>query len=177
MDTAERVDVIVPQANDIDKILDLPLAIAKGANSKNLIIRRYDFDGRQADYYLEAAEVLGLVQRESGMYLLTEDGMEYQRMSPQQRKMMVASSMISVPIVAIILGRLMTSNRKLLPKTEVESLIKKYTRIRGTTVKRRANCVIRWLEWIGVQTGTISIDGNSIRLNTASTASSQQTTL
>ena len=164
MDTAEKMEVTVPQANDVDKILDLPLAVAEGINTKNSIIRRYDFDGRQADYYLEAGEILGLVERESGMYLLTDDGTEYQGMNSNQRRMMVASKMVAVPIISIILGKLVTSDRKTLMKADVELVIRKYTDIRGTTIRRRANCVIKWLQWLGDQTGLLSVESKSIRL-------------
>src|SRR3989442_6233527 len=136
--------MIVPQANDIDKILDLPLAIADGANTKHQIITRYDFDGRQADYYLEAGEILELVKREGGMYLLTENGKKYRLMDPLQQKLMVIRKMIAVPIVAVILGELVASEKKVLSKDEIESLIKEHTNIRGTTVPRRAECLLKW---------------------------------
>jgi hypothetical protein len=44
-----EVDVMnVPQADDIEKILDIPLAISDRLNTKTKAIARYHFDARQA---------------------------------------------------------------------------------------------------------------------------------
>ncbi|MDG7002138.1 MAG: AAA-associated domain-containing protein [Nitrososphaerota archaeon] len=159
--------MIVPQANDIDKILDLPLAVADGANTKYRIIKRYDFDGRQADYYIEALGGLGLLKSESGMYSLTDEGRKYRRLDPLQQKLMIIRKMVALPIIAIVLGELIANDRRVISKDEIESLIKENTPIRGTTVPRRAECLFKWLGWIGDETGVLSIEGEVIRLRIA----------
>jgi len=159
--------LIVPQANDITKLLDLPLAIADGANTKHKITERYDFDGSQADYYLEAGDILGLAQRESGIYVLTEDGKKYRRMDSLRQKQMIIKKMIAVPIIATILGELIAGNKRVMTRDEIESLIKENTSIRGTTVSRRAACLFKRIGWIGDETGIFSIEGEVVTLRIA----------
>ena len=159
--------MIVPQANDIDKILDLPLAVADGENTKHQITKRYDFDGRQADYYIEAVGSLGLIKSDVGMYSLTDEGKKYRRMDPTQQKLMIIRKMVVLPIVAIVLGELIANDRRVLSKDEIESVIKENTAIRGTTVPRRAECLFKWLAWIGDETDVLSVEGEVIRLRIA----------
>ncbi len=52
-----------PQANDIDKIIDLILNFNNGLNNKWAISEFFGFDERQGDYYGNAAVYLGLLQK------------------------------------------------------------------------------------------------------------------
>lgn len=158
--------MIAPQADDIDKILDLPLAIAEGANTKHLVTKRYGFDGRQADYYLEAGEMLGLVRREDGLYTLSEDGKKYRRMDPTQQKLMIIRKMIATPLVSLILGELFVSEDKKITREQIEGTIEENTGIHRTTVGRRAQTLMSWFRWIGEETHAIHADSNVVRLAT-----------
>src|SRR2546425_2847801 len=124
----------IPQADDVVKILDLPLAVADGANTKRLVTKRYGFDERQADYYLEACEMLGLVNREEGIYILTREGKKYLQLDPPRQKLAIIRKMVVVPIVAQVVAELVTSETKVISKEEVESLIEEHAGIHGTTV-------------------------------------------
>ena len=163
----ERECMNAPQADDIDKILDLPLAIADGANTKYLVTKRYGFDGRQTDYYLEAAEILGLARRENGIYILSADGKKYLRMDPTQQKLMVIRKMIGVPIMSLLMGELVASGDKSISKEEIESLIEDHAMIHGTTVPRRARTLMTWFRWIGDETGVFSVDSDVVRMRVA----------
>jgi hypothetical protein len=164
--------MIVPQANDIDKILDLPLAIADGANTKQRIIKRYDFDGRQADYYLEVGEALELLKREGGMYYLTEDGKKYLRMDPQQQKLMVVRKMVAMPVVSSLLGELIASEGNVLSRNEIAIFIKEHTHIRGSTVARRVECIFKWLEWMADETEVFRVQRDTVGLRISEKLSS-----
>jgi hypothetical protein len=165
MDENDRL--IAPQADDIDKILDLPLAIAEGANTKYLLSKKYDFHGRQADYYLEAGEALGLVQREEGIYLLTDEGKKYRRLDPPRQKILVIRKMLVIPLMALILSYLISSPERSLSRNEIESILKKHVGIHGTTVPRRAQTLLVWFRWLGEETGVFSANPDAIQLRTS----------
>jgi hypothetical protein len=160
----EGVTLSVPQADDIVKILDLPLAIAQGANTKYLLRKHFGFDERQSDYYLEVGEMLGFVDREEGVYILTPDGKKYLHMDPPRQKLAVARRMLAIPIVAHVVAELITSERKVLSKDEVESIIEERAGIHGTTVPRRAHTMMTWFKWMGEETGVFSVEADLIRL-------------
>ena len=155
-----------PQANDIDKILDLPLAVADGVNTKYSLAKRYTFDEREADYYLTAGEILGLVQRKDGLCILTEDGKKYCRMDPMQQKLMVIRKMVSSQVVALIIAELVASDKKVISKDEIERLIEEPADVHRETLSRRTECLMKWFAWIGSEVGVFSADSDTVRIST-----------
>ena len=53
----------LPQADDVAKIADIPLAVKDGLDTAEALSTRYQFGRRQAFYYLQATESLGLIAR------------------------------------------------------------------------------------------------------------------
>ena len=160
----------VPQADDVVKLLDLPLAVAVGVNSKYQLSKRYKFAGRQADYYLEACELLGLIERHEGIYALSKDGSRYREMDPTQQKLTVARKMLATPIAAQVVSEMMVNEKKAISREEIESVIEEKSGITGATVKRRAQTLMAWFLWVGEITGTFLVDAYSIKLVVPGTA-------
>ncbi len=157
----------IPQADDITKVMDLPLAIADGKNTSKLIAKRYEFDERQSNYYLEAVEILGLASRGLTRYRLTEDGEKYLLMDVPQRKLMLIRKMVTVPIVTRIIADLLVSENKTLQRKDLERLIEESSRVGGSTVPRRAQTIIAWFRWLGEETGAFRIDADLLRMSMA----------
>ena len=70
-------DVPYPQANDLDKIIDIVTNFhSAGLSNKANIAQFFDFDERQGDYYLNAGYYLGLLKRvpHSTEFELTREG-------------------------------------------------------------------------------------------------------
>lgn len=156
----------VPQADDVEKILDLPLAIADGNDTKRKIWLRYRFDIRQADYYLEATELLGLAKKVRGTdtYTLTREGKKYRSMDPTQQKLMVIRKMLCLPITTLVVADIISSPRKSTTKDDIERLIEEHAGIHGSTALRRAQTLVAWLRWIGEQTSSFSVNQDEISL-------------
>src|SRR5690606_4873106 len=60
-----------PQANDLDKVVDLVTVVDDEVNSKHKIAEFFEFDERQGDYYANAACYLGLLERNDHRFELT----------------------------------------------------------------------------------------------------------
>ena len=57
-------DVPYPQANDLDKVIDIVTNFhSAGLTNKPAIAEFFDFDERQGDYYANAGYYLGLLKR------------------------------------------------------------------------------------------------------------------
>ena len=63
-----------PQANDLDKIIDLVSYIGNEEKSKFEIAEYFEFDERQGDYYANAGCYIGFLERNNDGYLLTPLG-------------------------------------------------------------------------------------------------------
>src|SRR5438093_9333112 len=117
--------------------------------------------------------MLGLVHREEGIYVLSEDGKKYRQMDPSQQKQMMIRKMIAAPIMAQVVAELVTSDGNAVSKKDIANVIEEHTRIRGTTVPRRARTLMNWFRWIGEETGVFSVDDDVVRLRITKADASQ----
>src|SRR5437879_13269211 len=108
------------QAPPIMKMMDLPLASAENIDTSKLVAARYGFDERQSTYYLEAAEVLGLITKRGTKYRLTEDGKKYLLMDISERKIILVKKMVLVPIITRVIAALMVKDKNTVYKQDLE---------------------------------------------------------
>ncbi len=149
--------------------MDLPLAIADGTNTSRLLAKRNRFDRRQSNYYLEAAEILGFISKRGAKYFLTEDGKKYLLMDVAQRKRMLIRNMVIVPIISRVIAELLAHEGEALVKKDLQQLIEGSSRMRGSTVPRRAHTLISWFRWLGEETGVFETKAESVKIRPAKT--------
>lgn len=154
----------VPQADNIAKIQDLPLAIEDGCNTPERISVRYDFDRRQALYYLQAASLLGLVVKRNTRYVLSGSGRQYANLTPGKRKDILLKRMLTCTIITSIIIELLVSPGHSLTRKRIVSIASHESGITGTTIARRARSILSWLTWIGEETGTMRISKERVSL-------------
>jgi hypothetical protein len=75
----------IPQADDVNKIIQFPLRVFEGYDTSEKMIDAFGFVKRQSSYYRHAAEILGLVEQDNNRYKLTDRGEEYLRL-PAEKK-------------------------------------------------------------------------------------------
>jgi hypothetical protein len=143
-------DVPYPQANDIDKIIDLVINSSKGLTNKIAIADFFDFDERQGDYYANAAIYLGLLKRkdDSSEFELTRTGMYlYTSLNRNKRNYLLLQQMLKKPTFNEIIS-IYYYNGDSVNIDNVAQIIQKYVNINKTTARRRASTVIQWIKWI-----------------------------
>ena len=69
-----------PQANDLDKVVDLVGMAAEAPRSKSEIAEAFGFEDRQGDYYGNAGCYLGLLRRSEEGFVLTSAGEAFHRL-------------------------------------------------------------------------------------------------
>lgn len=144
----EDLTIPFPQADDIDKVVDLLSVLDKGSVSTKELTDIFDFVGRQADYYRNAARYLGLLVQNritsKGRSLLSES----HRIN---RIEILARCMIARPVFreAIKILVLNDYNLQILSLKDIRKIIELHrTDISGDTIKRRSYTVKKWLEWL-----------------------------
>lgn len=140
-----------PQADRLEKVMDVVDAVAAGEDNALAIAGRYGFDLRQAGYYPAAADFLGLITRKSGRFRLTELGRRFTRLSRRNRHRLVLEQMAGRPVFRQAL-EWFAAHGGSIPDIEVaaDMIVKGWsgTRITGETITRRAQTVRRWLQWL-----------------------------
>lgn len=155
-DLSPQINVVykdlVPQANDLNKVIELIFKINEGIDEYKIVAEYFEFDRRQSSYYREAAEALGLVTTRGGKYLLTEAGKHLVTLQTEKRNLFMVKLMGEFELIKESL-RVLQSNGQL-KRSDIEALITKNSTLAETTVSRRAYSLIAWLKWIAEVTGT-----------------------
>jgi len=147
-------DVPYPQANDLDKIVDLVQFINEGLKDKNDISKFFDFDERQADYYSNAGVYLGFIKKveESGSFVLTAKGREFVSLKARSKRVhylveeMTNKKSFNEALKIFSRRNFNIDNVK---NEEIAAIIRDYRNELGkNTSKRRASTVKAWFKWI-----------------------------
>jgi hypothetical protein len=140
-----------PQANDLDKIVDLIALVDRTITTKTEIAEAFDFDERQADYYANAGIYLGFLVRSEDGFAVSELGQRFiGNKSLSIRTQIMVEQMLKRPVLraAFDLWRRRDFELHSLNQMEIAALIEKFTPLSGTTPARRASTVVRWLSWV-----------------------------
>jgi len=156
--TESRVEsepnVPYPQANDLDKVIDIITNFkSAGLTNKLAIAEFFDFDERQGDYYANAGYYLGLQKRvpDTTEFELTRVG-EYIAKSENRskRNLLLLKQMLKRPSFNEIIWLFDSKNRDLssINIDSISPIIQKHTGLNDTTARRRASTVISWMRWM-----------------------------
>jgi len=145
-------DVPYPQANDLDKVLDLVSLVHRGYHRKRFFADFFEMDERQGDYYANAGVYLGLLRKRGDRFLLTREGRSFAALdSRTARTGTVVAILARRPSFRELFRRWHSEGSKNAEPTreDIAGIIQKHTHLSGTTPVRRASTVAGWLEWIG----------------------------
>jgi len=140
-----------PQADDLDKVIDLIPLVAEGTGTKAGIAEAFEFDERQGDYYGNAARYLGLLDRQHRRFVLTELGRRFaQTRSAAERASILAQQIAARPTFHVLLGLLRQRGLQLdrILTAEIMNTVKEYKKLGQKTLRRRAGTVRSWLKWL-----------------------------
>ncbi len=87
----------IPQADDVNKIIQFPLRVFEGYDTSQKMIDAFGFVKRQSSYYRQAAQILGLVELDKNRYKLTASGEEYLRLPAEKNPALSVNCFLSFP--------------------------------------------------------------------------------
>lgn len=142
-----------PQADDLNKIVDLIQLNDYEIKTPQTILEFFEFSERQSYYYAGAAVYLGFIERVSQLLELTATGKSFaQIVSRSQRTKVLLAQMLKRPALRKSLELLMAHDFDLknVEIREIADIIQAETKLTGTTPLRRAATVKKWLAWMTV---------------------------
>jgi hypothetical protein len=137
-----------PQANDLDKVVDVVRAVEQGNFKTEELCDSFGFVPRQADYYRNAARYLDLIDgdavTELGVRLLSQNFRD-------NRNELLFRCLAARPIfrlcIQILSDRDFDVNR--ITVTEIEGVVSSVrSDLSSDTQRRRASTVRQWLKWL-----------------------------
>lgn len=161
---------IVPQADDLNKIVQLVEIVDDGNNTSALVADYFGFDLRQSSYYREAAEYLGLMEFDSNnLYSLTPLGSQLLLQSIESYPRFLAKLVVNSWIFVELIQRART--RGAFSVDDIDSVIQSVQksdgapRYSGDTVRRRRQTIVAWIGWLTNQFGCfVEISPHTYRL-------------
>jgi|688.fasta_scaffold221632_2 hypothetical protein len=145
----EPTDIPLPQANDLNKVIDLICLVEQGISELPELTETLGVVERQAYYYGDAAKYLGYV---TGRRVITGDGVLLaQERSRLGRVQMLLQRMLARPVLRASI--LYLQSRDFLfdavDSQDLASIIKTHrSDVTGDTVVRRASTIKNWLRWL-----------------------------
>ncbi|MFH0733131.1 MAG: translation elongation factor [bacterium] len=150
-----ELNIPFPQADSFERVVDLFSLLLESDLTLDEIKSNYAFDVRQAAYYISALQYLGLVEkinRDGEVYChLNNTGKRIVSMPFKQKYLEIAKCILQHEVFNKVLQAYFS---KAAPVTKEEAItIMKSCNIynvdkESSTVGRRAQTVIRWIEWI-----------------------------
>lgn len=135
-----------PQADDLRRVADAVDAVAAGVSNRVGLAARFDLDGRQADYYANAAAYLSFIHRGSKGFELTDLGMTLVSQPFSLRQTLLLRQILRRPVFRRAVSVLCETGR--FPSREqIAEWISCTTGLRGNTLHRRASTVLSWVRW------------------------------
>jgi len=162
----ELSDRMIPQADNLQKVIRLVREVSDGHNNAKRIAERLNFTTRQSSYYRQAAEILQLVTLTTNkIYNLTENGLRLIRANEKEITEILTEQITSIPIVEKILRKTFQQPGNELNIEDIVTLIINQTGLSEATARRRTRTLCKWFKWIEVKVGGIEVKDKSIILN------------
>jgi hypothetical protein len=165
--SSDRSKTVIPQADDVNKIIQFPLRVFEGYDTSKRMIDAFGFVSRQSSYYRQAAEILGLIISEDNYrYKLTPKGEQYLRLHSEKRAGFICKLLLEFPVMNNIFIDISTDRNRVVTKQEIIRLLKKKSLLTGSTLERRGRTIRSWFRWIRNNLGLVEIDkAGNIRID------------
>ena len=146
-----------PQADKFERVIDLLSLLVEYDLTKEYITQNYQFDIRQTDYYTNSAIYLGLIHKYTSRetkeitYALTDEGRNIMRKKHKSKNMSLVKHILEHEAFNKVFRKYFDLGHKPDHNTVCEIMRNCYIYNvckEGTTIPRRAQTVIGWLNWI-----------------------------
>ncbi|MDD6088415.1 MAG: hypothetical protein PUB69_03790 [Desulfovibrionaceae bacterium] len=143
-------EIPFPQADSLDRIINLCELLAKKSLSRDEITEEYAFDKRQTSYYTAAADYLNLVERGEKYYKLSKLGQSVMSSGYKTRQLKICELILSHKVFGEAF-KICLERGRIPDQSEIINLMKScnlYHIDSNSTYKRRASTISAWLNWI-----------------------------
>jgi len=169
-----RVDV--PQANDVNKIIQFPHSISVGYDTAKKMMEELCVVERQSSYYRQAAEILGLVTHDDKHhYRLTRTGQKLLDLPPAEKAAFVCKLLLGFSIMNKTFLQISVDRKRIVSRADIIEMLQDESHLTGDTLSRRAQTIIAWFRWIRNNLGLVEVERNgNVRFARQMTLSSRE---
>ena len=141
------INIPVPQADDLNKVIDLATLLLDNPLNKFQISEHFEFDERQGDYYAKAAQYIGIIEKNGRQFYLTKMGKQIVGIQNRdKRNVRTIQAILQTSLFHDIMVIFLDQNNNI-HETQVLNRLSEED-ISGSTLLRRKGTVTSWLNWI-----------------------------
>lgn len=145
--TFTPIEVTAPQADDLNKVVDLVTLLCLTAADKYQIADYFEFDERQGDYYANAGRYIGLIEKQEGFFKANETGQKLISIKNREnRNAFLVELILKTKLFNDLINLYFNQGNKIEDEQIVERLAQ--DGLSGTTPERRKSTVKSWINWI-----------------------------
>ncbi len=160
--SADKEKLKIPQADDLNKIIEFPFRVAEGMDTAQKAAKYFDFAKRQSSYYREATEILGLVELRGNRYYLTDKGEQYIRLPTPIRMKYFCKLLLEFPVINQIFLNLSLERDKPVTRNDIVEILRQNSRLTGSTLGRRAQTIGAWFRWMHHNVGLVEVSKDKV---------------
>lgn len=154
--SSNAFDLSFPQADKFERIVDLLGLLIDRDLSKQEITENYQFDSRQTQYYTNAAQSLGLIERYQDSdrkvyYRLTKEGKLLINKDHKQKMLCLIEKILENNIFCKIFDQSLELGYIPSKENICQVMRESGLELATSTIERRASTVRGWIEWIWYQ--------------------------
>jgi len=150
----QEPDIPFPQADSFERVINICELLNEQELSRNDVTELYAFDGRQTNYYTDAARYLDLLEKKKDgltpFYTLSDKGKRILSLNFKQRQLAYCDCILSHKAFCDTLRKYLKSGS--MPSTDdIVGIMKQsnlYNVSSDSTFERRSSTIKGWLNWI-----------------------------
>ena len=137
---------LVPDANNLEKVLLVPKFFKNEKITAKKLARKMNVRPRMALYYLDAAEMLGFVERKGNSFVSTKLAMKLDKYGNQDKIQIIEQMIHELPVIKAFFLYLETISKTRFTTNDVAKFLEYSTNLSQSTAKRRASTIYSWLK-------------------------------
>lgn len=138
----------VPQADDLNKVIDLVAFLVDNPSDKFAIAEHFEFHERQGDYYGNASCYISLTIKEGVFFKVTEIGKKLSTLQNRENRNIAVVQAILQTRLFNDLVRLYFDQGKDISDQQIINRIAQEEGLSGSTPARRKSTIRSWLMWV-----------------------------
>lgn len=148
----EEPAIAFPQADKFERIINLCEILSTQSFTREEVTQKYAFDVRQTNYYTDAAQYLGLVEKvkTGGPYKLTSEGQRILSLSYKKRQLAFCEKILQHKVFFEVLSQSLEQGSVIEKEAIVATMRQNslYKINSDSTFERRASTIRSWIYWI-----------------------------
>ena len=136
---------IIPDADNLFDVVFIEQYFTKKDNTIDSIAKSMDVNPRMARYYLDAAEMLGIIQRKGNCYFSSDLSKKIFSYTDDDKHEIIKQLVTDLPVIKALLLFLESEGRTKFSKIDIIKFLLRSTDLSKTTASRRASTISTWM--------------------------------